>query len=93
MLALACLACGPGRQPVYPFKGKVLVDGKPAARAVVLFFPLGPNGLESGLDVLHPQGVVDESGAFELTTYTPNDGAPAANLAFQIAYNLLYASP
>lgn len=71
---LAC-GCGSGRKPVFPITGKVLVNGKPAAHAMVVFHPVG----ENGPDVVKPRGKVETDGSFTLTTYDGNDGAPAGD--------------
>jgi hypothetical protein len=69
----ACLGCAKaGRKPVYPVRGQLLVEDKPAANAIVTFHPVG----HTGPDAVHPVGHVDERGHFTLTSYETGDGAP-----------------
>jgi hypothetical protein len=75
MAAVAALPSGCARntrKPVFPVRGQVFVDGKPAAGATVFFNPVGPDP-----DAVAPFGVVDAGGSFSLTTYLTFDGAPA----------------
>jgi len=62
------------RKPVFPVRGHVLFEGKPAAGATVFFVPV-----ETDPDAIAPYGVTDENGAFTLTTYLTFDGAPAGD--------------
>lgn len=73
-VALVSLAaCGGRKTPkVYPVKGKILVNGQPAKACQITFhrttpgdpaFPATPNGL------------TNENGEFQLTSYVANDGA------------------
>jgi hypothetical protein len=74
-LGVICLLAGcggDGRTPVYPVKGRVLVDGKPAARVLLQLHPVGNNSP----DAVHPRGEADEQGHFVLTSYVRGDGAP-----------------
>lgn len=71
-LVVACPACSSGRKPVYPVHGRVLVKGKPAARAQITFHPVNDTTPEA----IHPVGSVDENGHFQLTSYRQGDGAP-----------------
>jgi len=75
-LALAVLmivlpACGNGRKTVYPVHGKILVDGKPAPDAVVMFHP----NFEDPNRVM-PFGQADAEGNFAISSYVNGDGAP-----------------
>ena len=77
-LTLAFIAgCGDGgnagREPVYPVQGQVLLEGKPAAGAQIVFHPVGNNSLAA----IRPSGQVDSTGKFTLTTHAAGDGAPA----------------
>lgn len=71
-LVAFCPACSSNRKPVYPVRGQVLVKGKPAARAQIMFHPANDNSP----DAVHPVGHVDEQGGFTLTSYKQGDGAP-----------------
>lgn len=67
-------ACSSGRKPIYPVKGQVLVNGKPAANAQILFHPA-----EDTPEQLCPTGHTDDEGYFTLTSYVKGDGAPEGN--------------
>lgn len=62
----------PNRKTCYPVEGRVLVNGKPAVGALVVFFP------EDKSDSNSPSasGATDENGNFALSTYDTEDGAP-----------------
>lgn len=65
----------PGDMPqadILPLSGTVTVDGKPIAGAFVVLHALK----NSEVAAVTPNGVTDESGNFEISTYAPNDGAP-----------------
>jgi hypothetical protein len=82
---LLCPACaGDGHKAVYPVRGRVLVDGKPAARALVSFHPVG----DGGRDAVHPTGYVDADGRFTLTTYVTGDGAPTGEYRVSVVWLL-----
>lgn len=70
-LALFCSACSSDRKPVQSVRGRILVDGRPAAQAQVLFHPV-----EGGNDQPRPTGQTDDQGYFHLTSYRKGDGAP-----------------
>ncbi len=68
-VAVAASGCGRGGQPrTYRVQGTVTYRGQPLAEAHVRFIP------ESGPPA---EGVTDPSGAFELQTFRPGDGAVA----------------
>jgi hypothetical protein len=59
--------------PVYPVRGQVLYDGKPAAGMQVFLFPTAAPGVP---DVpTNPHGTTGPDGRFELGTYADSDGA------------------
>ena len=73
-----CLAsCGPdyGGHPPYPTSGQVLVNGQPAADALVIFYHVEDWGSRS----IVPQAWTDSEGRFVLSTYAMDDGAPAGD--------------
>jgi hypothetical protein len=80
-LALLCSACSSGRKPVNPVRGQILVDGKPAANAQVLFHPA-----EGDNDDPHPTGQTDDQGYFHLTSYTNSDGAPEGSYIVTVTW-------
>ncbi len=82
---LMLVAAGCGGEPLpkrYPVVGRVLVDGKPAADATVVFHPLVP------VDVALPQpiGFTDAQGNFALTTIDSRDGAPPGDYAITVQW-------
>src|SRR5438046_3203613 len=82
LLTLLCVSCaGNRRKPVFPARGQVVFDGKPAAGATVFFQPVvtEPDGIA-------PYAVTDANGAFRLTTYLTYDGAPAAEYVVTVRY-------
>lgn len=80
-LAGFCPACSSGRKPAQPVRGRVLVDGQPAAHAQVLFHPA-----ESPTEELRPSGQTDEQGYFNLTSYVNSDGAPEGSYAVTVSW-------
>jgi hypothetical protein len=75
LLPFAALSCGDGedRKPVYPVQGQLVVDGKPARGAYVLFHPVN----DADPQATRPHGQVSQDGTFLLSTYRVNDGAPS----------------
>ncbi len=59
--------CGKGRPELGQVAGRVTLDGKPLAGAVVMFFPLAGGRTASG--------TTDAQGEYRLTTFGPDDGA------------------
>jgi len=80
----ACFGCGSAdeRKPVFPVRGSVLVAGKPAVKALVVFHPLN----DSGSKTLRPSGEVAADGTFSLSTYTTGDGAPSGQYAVTVLW-------
>jgi hypothetical protein len=76
-LCLCLTACASryGDHPPYRTSGQLLVNGRPAPGARVVFHHLGDWGEKS----IVPQGMTDEDGRFTLSTYDPGDGAPAGD--------------
>lgn len=76
--------CGDGRIARYPVKGTVLVDGKPAEGAMVIFCPVeGPPELmrERPFD-----DMTDVNGQYVLRTFQPGDGAPAGEYRVMVRW-------
>ena len=71
-----------GRKPVFPVQGKVLVQGRPAENALVVFHPEGTSYAE----VIRPNGRVQADGAFAMGTYETGDGAPAGEYLVTITW-------
>lgn len=84
VVLLAAAGCGSGekRLPTFPAGGKVLVSGKPAAGAQVVFHPLNP----TPADAPKPTATVKPDGSFALSTYTSGDGAPAGEYAVGVSW-------
>lgn len=72
-VAVAALACGCGegaRRPVYPVSGRLIIAGRPAARAQIAFHPLDTR------QISRPVAITEPDGSFQLMTYAAADGAP-----------------
>lgn len=80
-LLVSCPACSSGRKPVHPVRGRVLVNGKPAAKAQVLFHPA-----QGGEEAPKPSGQTDEQGYFTLTSYAHSDGAPEGDYSVTVTW-------
>ncbi len=61
--------------PTFPVRGVLMVDGKAAENAQVILHPA--DGRDFDRRGARPTGKVGPDGAFSLTTYVPDDGAPA----------------
>lgn len=73
VLAVTGTSCGDGRPPCYPVRGTVTVDGKPVPNVMVILYPAAP---VPGHEV-NPYAETDATGAFEVSSYSQRDGAPA----------------
>lgn len=74
-VALTLVGCGeaePPKVPVQAVTGKVYVNGKPAAGAVIQFVPAN----STDPNALRPFGKADDDGSYTLRTYKPGDGVP-----------------
>lgn len=76
-------SCGPESVPCHPVSGQVLVNGKPAELAFVVFHPL--QGSEE-VAKLRPRGKTDADGRYTLMTYWDGDGAPAGDYKVTITW-------
>ncbi len=75
-VAFAVIGCG-GEEPipkvpVQSVTGQVLVNGKPAAGAVIQFVPAN----STDPNALRPYGKATDDGKFTLRTYAEGDGVP-----------------
>ncbi len=68
--------------PVYPVRGEVFFNGKPASGAAVHFHPRDE---ETGSPAF---AIVDEDGSFELSTRGTNDGAEAGDYIVTINWSI-----
>jgi hypothetical protein len=66
------MGCGSKGPELTPVSGKMLVKGKAAEHATIVFHPVSP-GRD---DQPKPHGTVGADGSFTLTTYAAGDGAP-----------------
>lgn len=85
MTAVCCLAavgCGKSGSGTVPVAGKVVVNGKPAAGAVVTFHPDG-----AAADAPRPTARTGDDGRFQLTTKAAGDGAPAGEYRVTVTWN------
>src|SRR3984893_8600905 len=79
-ICLGAVSCSNKGLPLYPVHGRVLLDGKPMAGAMVILHPAG----DVGLNGLKPRALADAEGWFKIYTYVIGDGAPAGNYAVTI---------
>jgi hypothetical protein len=87
VLITVAVGCGDGRVATAPLSGRVMVDGKPAAGAVVVFHPdLGT--VAAGAEKLRPMGRTDDAGDFVVGTWESSDGAPAGTWKATIEWYL-----
>jgi hypothetical protein len=73
-----------GKMPVFPVKGKVMIDGQPMAGATVLFYPT--QDFPKGSAQQRPRAVAGDDGTFQVSTYDNNDGAPAGEYRVTISW-------
>jgi hypothetical protein len=73
----------PGRLPVYPVSGTVLVNDQPAAGAIVFFHPAADPANPRGL---RPIATTGDDGTFRLTSYLRNDGAPIGEYVVTVTW-------
>ena len=83
MIVAVCMSaasCSNKGLPLYPVHGRVLLDGKPMAGAMIILHPAG----DVGLNGLRPRALADADGWFKIYTYSIGDGAPAGQYAVTI---------
>ena len=82
LLSIAGVSCSQhsDHKPVFPVTGQVLVNGKPAPHAFVVFHPVAT----SEADAVRPRAQAKEDGTFQVTTYGRDDGAPAGEYALTV---------
>jgi hypothetical protein len=79
-LALLIPACSKGsHKQVYPVRGQVLIQGRPAPQAIVTFHPAA-----GAPDDPRPSAQTDDQGYFTLTSYAGGDGAPEGEYAVTV---------
>jgi hypothetical protein len=75
-------SCGPRGVKLYPVRGQVFFQDKPAEGATVVFQLANA----SDLNALKPSGVAGADGSFTLSTFAPGDGAPAGDYIVVITW-------
>jgi hypothetical protein len=65
---------------VYPVRGKVLVDGRPAERVVVTLYPSGGAGGRRSM------ATTEADGSFQVTTSARYDGVPPGEYAVTLVW-------
>lgn len=85
-LAILTSSCQGGK-PHFPARGQVLVGGRPAEGAVVVFVPADDPAPEA----LKPSGTVQADGWYDLRTYDPQrrtleEGAPAGQYVVTLSW-------
>lgn len=83
LLAAGC--GGDGFHKVYPVTGKVTVDGQPAVDCMVTLYRTFDD--PSPRKVL-PWGLTDATGAYKITSYITDDGAPEGEYVIGIEWRL-----
>jgi hypothetical protein len=84
ILALSTVGCGSsGKLPLVKVSGEVLVGGKPADGALVVFHPTEKDRERD----VKPFGTTDAQGKFALTTYEKDDGATPGEYKVTIVWN------
>ena len=79
LVTASCRSQGPR---LYPVHGKVLFKGEPAVGARVIFHPRN----DADLRAPHPAGVAGADGTFTLTSFQPDDGAPAGDYTVAVVW-------
>lgn len=84
VIGLASLAgCGGEPGPaVVPVFGKVMVDGRPAAKARLSFQPIGPRDPSAPPTI----AITEDDGSFRPTTILSHDGAPPGEYAVSVTW-------
>lgn len=77
-----CPGCGSPAGKLYPVRGKVLFQGKPAAGARIIFVPAN----NPDPTAPRPTAVVEADGSFALSTPGAGAGAPAGEYGVAVAW-------
>jgi len=85
-LGASCSKQHQDRAPVFPVKGKVLVDGRPANGAAVTFYRAGVAITTQDKGSAGATARTKEDGSFTMATYEPDDGLPAGD--YDVAIHL-----
>lgn len=79
---LAFVGCADLQAPVFPVKGTVTYQGKPAAGAQVFLNAVKQNDI----DDVSANATVNPDGTFAITTYEPGDGAPEGDYVVTVQW-------
>jgi hypothetical protein len=82
-----CGKADPNLLPVFPVKGQVQFEGRPTPGALVVLHPA-----RADPQTPCPRGKVDKDGAFALSTYSANDGAPTGDYTVTVQWQGLVGS-
>ncbi len=84
-LVVALIGCSKDEiRKTYPVTGSLTIDGQPAEAGVLVY--LHPKFEEKDKYPIHPKGETDANGAFQITTYNTNDGAPEGSYVITVDY-------
>lgn len=75
LVPLAGCGAAPARPACHPVRGQVLVNGRPAVEALVVFHPQGALAGQGQ----RPVAYTNSQGRFTVTTWEASDGAPAGD--------------
>lgn len=81
------------RKPVHPVRGKVTIDGAPAANAQIVFWRPDPADKEGKKATRATDAFVEPDGSYSLTTYTLNDGLQEGEYRVTITLRDPYFEP
>jgi hypothetical protein len=73
---------GPEPKPTHPVSGRVMMNGRPVANALIIFHPLDADAADSS--AVRAYGRTDAAGNFFLATYKAGDGAPVGRYAMTV---------
>jgi hypothetical protein len=73
-----------GKLPLFPVKGKVVMDGQPLAGATLIFY--ATSDMPRGAAPQRPRAVVEDDGTFQVSTYDNDDGAPAGQYKVTVSW-------
>jgi hypothetical protein len=79
---VALAGCADPQAPVFPVKGSVTYQGKPAAGAQVFLNAVKANEI----DDVSANATVGTDGSYAITTYEPGDGAPAGDYVVTVQW-------
>src|SRR5690349_23328191 len=91
LLLLACLfflsgcSAGDTGPKCYPVRGTVTFNKQSVPEGMVIFHPLDA----AATHFPNPVGYTDQDGNFELTTFSPSDGAPVGKYAITVEFREL----